>query len=93
MGIRKILGASFKDLVLIFLKDFNLPSLLAVAAAIPLGYYFLNKWLDEFAYKTALPLWIYIVIVIISFTIAWATIGIHIYSASRTNPVDNLRYE
>lgn len=93
IGIRKVLGASVKRIVYLLLKDFLKPILVAAAIGIPLAWHFTHKWLENFAYHTSVPVWIFIIsaFIVITFTIL-STASLSI-KAALLNPVKNLRTE
>lgn len=93
IGVRKVLGASVKDIISLFAKDFIKWILLANIIAWPLAYYFMNEWLQGFAYKVDLSLWIFYLSGGIALFIAFATVSYQAIKTARANPVKSLRYE
>lgn len=93
IGIRKSHGASTTQIVLLLSKELSFWVLIANIIAIPLAWFYLNNWLNSFAYKTSLSWWIFVVAAIISLMIALLTIFYHTITTARKNPVDSLRYE
>jgi putative ABC transport system permease protein len=93
IGIRKVLGASVKDLVTILSKDFMLLVMVAFVLAIPFSVWIMSHWLQSFAYRVNISWWIYAIAGIISFSIALLTIGFQAVKAALGNPVDSLRTE
>ncbi len=67
--------------------------IIAFVIAIPISYYALYKWLENFAYKIPLHLWIFVIGGIVVLLIALLTISFQTYNAARQNPVKSLRYE
>jgi predicted permease len=93
VGIRKVLGASVMNIVLLFSKEFTILVGIAFMIAAPLGWYFMNNWLDNFAYRIHIEWYVFIISVSISIIVAWVAVG---YKALRTaviNPVKSLRTE
>ena len=88
-----MLGASIAQIVVIFLSEFTKLVLIAIALAIPVGYYFSINWLDNFAYKTTLSWTMFVEAGIIVIIIALLTVILQVFRAYRKNPVDVLRYE
>lgn len=93
IGIRKVNGASTSEVVTLLNKDFIKSVTIAWLLAIPLAYYVTMKWLESFAYKSDMPIWIFIaagilVIFIAIFTVSWQTL-----KAAKANPIDALRCE
>jgi predicted permease len=93
VGIRKTLGASVSHIVYLFSKEFTLLILIAFAISAPIGWYFMNKWLQAFTYKVTLGPGIFILAILVSITIAWITVGYKAIRAALVNPVESLRSE
>lgn len=93
IGIRKVLGASIMNIVTNLSKEFILLICIANAIAWPLAYYFMNKWLQNFAYRMDLSVWTFILSGLAAFCIALLTVSYQSIKAARANPVDSLRYE
>jgi putative ABC transport system permease protein len=93
IGIRKVLGASVSGIFLMLLKDFVKWVLLASAISWPLAYYVMDRWLKNFAYRTDIVLWIFLVSGILGLMVALATVSYQSLRASIANPVESLRYE
>lgn len=91
IGVRKVLGASVKSIVMLLSKDLLKPVLVATAIALPLGYFVMKKWLQNFAYRTPLHWWIFLFAACITFGIALLTVGYKSYRAARANPVKSLK--
>jgi putative ABC transport system permease protein len=93
IGIRKVLGASAAGIVTLVSKDFLKLVLISFLVASPLAWYFINKWLEDFAYKAPFTIWIIITGWIIALLIAFLTISIQAVKVAFTNPVKSLRTE
>ncbi|MGH2566159.1 MAG: ABC transporter permease, partial [Ginsengibacter sp.] len=93
IGVRKVLGSSVKGIVVLLSKDLMKPVLMAACIALPFGYYAMDKWLQNFAYRTTLDWWIFLLAAFITFGIALLTIGIKAIKAALANPVKSLRTE
>ena len=93
IGVRKVLGSSVQGIVVLLSKDLLKPVLIATCIALPVGYYAMDKWLQNFAYKTALSWWIFALAAFITFGIALITVSIKAIKAALTNPVKSLRTE
>ncbi|HVO72576.1 MAG TPA: ABC transporter permease [Ignavibacteriaceae bacterium] len=93
IGIRKVLGASVPSVLLMLSKEFIKWIIIANVIAWPLAYYFMNKWLQDFAYRIELSLWLFIIAGFIALVIALLTISIQAIKAATANPVESLRYE
>jgi ABC-type antimicrobial peptide transport system permease subunit len=93
VGVRKVMGASVKDIVLLFYKEFVVLVIIAFAAAAPLTAYFMSDWLSTFAYRVDMSPWIFIVAITLSLIISLLTISAQSIKAALANPVDSLRSE
>jgi putative ABC transport system permease protein len=93
IGIRKVLGASIMNIMSGLSKEFILLVCLANAIAWPVAYYFMNKWLQHFATKTVLSVWVFVLSGLASLFIALLTISYQSVKAAAANPVKSLRYE
>lgn len=93
VGIRKVLGASVSGMALLLSKDFIRLVLVANILAWPVAYYFMNKWLQNFAYRFHFTIWIPLSAAFLSLVIAVLTVNFQAIKAARANPVDSLRYE
>ncbi len=93
VGIRKVLGATLADIVVLFSKEFVLLILVAFFIAAPVAYYVMHSWLQSFAYQVSIGSGIFIIAIMISFTIAACTIAYQAIKAGVTNPVRSLRSE
>jgi putative ABC transport system permease protein len=93
IGIRKVNGAHVEDILMLLNKDFIKWVMFACIIATPIAYFFMNLWLEGFAYKTEISWWIFLAGGGIALLIALLTISWQSWSASKRNPVDALRYE
>ncbi len=93
IGVRKVNGATIAEVVLLLNKDFVKWVLIAFVVAIPASYYAMNKWLENFAYKTNLSWWIFALAGILALGIALLTVSWQSWKAATRNPVEALRYE
>jgi len=93
VGIRKVLGASVQNIVLMLSKDFLKYVLIAAIIAWPLAWFSIYKWLQDYAYRINISWWIFLLSVIIALLIAFVTISFQAFRAAVTNPVKNLRTE
>ena len=93
IGIRKVLGASVASLVGLLSKDFLKLVMVALVLAVPIAWYVMNKWLQDFAYRIEIEWWVFLAAAIIALVIALATISSQAIKAAISNPVKNLRTE
>ncbi|MDP4284191.1 MAG: ABC transporter permease [Bacteroidota bacterium] len=93
IGVRKVLGSSVKDIVVLLSKDLLKPVLIATCIALPAGYWAMNKWLQNFAYKTSLSWWVFLLAALITFGIAFITVSIKAIKAAIATPAKSLRTE
>jgi putative ABC transport system permease protein len=93
IGIRKVLGASVTGIVQMLSMDFIKLVMVAFVIAVPLGYFLMNKWLQGFEYKIEIGFLVFLVAGIVSFLIAWITVGFESVKAAFGNPVNALRNE
>jgi ABC-type antimicrobial peptide transport system permease subunit len=93
VGIRKTLGASVKHIVYLFSKEFTVLILVAFIISAPVGWYLMNNWLHGYAYKITIGPGIFLLAIIGSVCIAWATVGYKAIKAAMANPVKSLRSE
>jgi putative ABC transport system permease protein len=93
IGIRKVLGASIQSISVSLLKEFSVWVLAANIAAWPLAYIAMNNWLENFAYRTDLSIWLFLLSGIIALFVAIITIGYQAVKAARANPANSLKYE
>ncbi len=93
IGVRKVLGASVPNVIVLLSREFSLWVLLSNVIAWPVAWFFMNKWLHNFAYRTQLELWIFIFAGILALVIALFTVSWQAIRAATANPVKSLRYE
>ncbi|HEY9045021.1 MAG TPA: ABC transporter permease [Ohtaekwangia sp.] len=93
IGVRKVMGASINQIVLLLSKDFLLLVVISFVIAAPLSWYMMEDWLAEFAYRTTLPWDVFIIAGIVVFVLAFLTMSFQTIRAARSNPVDSLRSE
>jgi putative ABC transport system permease protein len=93
IGIRKVLGASVSSISALLSRDFLRPILLSILIASPLAWWFMNRWLQNFAYRTSISWWVFPVAGGILLVIAQGTVLLRTIRAARANPTINLRNE
>ena len=93
IGIRKVLGAKISNIIILLTKEFLFLVVLANMISWPIAYFFMNKWLQSFAYRMSLEIWIFILSGLSALAVAFLTISFQTLKAATANPVDSLRYE
>ena len=93
IGVRKVNGARISEIMAMLNKDFVKWVIIAFVIATPIAYYAMNKWLENFAYKTTLSWWIFALAGILALGIALLTVSWQSWKAATRNPVEALRYE
>jgi len=93
IGIRKVLGASVQNVVLSLSKEFIRLITLALVIAFPIAWYAMNKWLQDFAYKTDINWWIFALAASVILIITFITISYQAIRAAIANPIKSLRSE
>ena len=93
IGIRKVNGAKVREVLAMLNKDFVKWVAIAFIVACPIAYYAMNKWLENFAYKTVLSWWVFALAGVLALGIALLTVSWQSWRAATRNPVEALRYE
>ncbi len=93
IGIRKVLGASVQNLLYVLSRDFLLLVAVAFVIAVPITWWAMNSWLQEFAYRIRVGWWTFAIAGALAFTIALLTVGLQALKATLANPVKSLRTE
>lgn len=93
IGMRKVLGASVQNILAMLSKDFLKLILIAIVIAIPLGWFVMQKWLQDFAYRVHIQWWVFVFAGVIALMIALITISLQAMKAAIANPVKSLRTE
>ncbi len=93
IGIRKVFGGSVKDIVGILLGEFVQWVMLANLIAWPLAWYFMHKWLQNFAYQTPISWWVFLIPAIITLLVAITTVAWQSFRTAMQNPVQALKFE
>lgn len=93
IGVKKVMGCSGNTIIYSFLKANFIPVFIASLLSVPITWYFMNKWLNNFSYKAGINVWFFVIAFLVAIVVVGATSFIQSYRASRTNPVEALRYE
>ena len=93
IGVRKVLGSSVQNIVVLLSKDLLKPVLSGTFIAIPIGYYVMHKWLQGFAYRIHVHWWMFAGAAAVAVVIALVTVSLQAVKAALANPVTSLRSE
>ena len=93
VGVRKVLGASLGNIIVLHVKEYIVWLAVANLLAWPIAYWISRDWLAGFAYRTDMPWWIFVATGIASLVLAQATVIVQTIRAASANPVTSLRYE
>ena len=93
IGIRKVLGASVPKISYLLSKEFVRCVIIANLIAWPLAYMIMSRWLFNFAFRTTIDIWIFVLTGILTLLIALFTVGYQSIRSASANPVETLRYE
>jgi len=93
IGVRKVLGASVASLFTMLSKEFISLVGLAFVIAVPLGWWAMTVWMNNFAYRVNIPWWVFGIAGFMAVLIALATVCIQAFKSARANPVTSLRSE
>jgi putative ABC transport system permease protein len=93
IGIRKVLGATVMNIMTLLSKDFVLLVIISLTIASPVAWYFMNRWLEDFAYRIHISWWVFILAGLVAVLIALFTISFQAFKAAIANPVKSLRTE
>jgi putative ABC transport system permease protein len=91
IGIRKVLGASIREITMLLSRDYVRLILIANGIALPLAWIFIDKWLAGYAYRVDFSLWLLFVPLFTTLVLAFLSISFQVLKASRTNPVNALK--
>jgi putative ABC transport system permease protein len=93
IGIRKVIGASIQNILVMLTKHYTLWVLFANIFAWPIGWYAMNRWLQNFTYRIEMNWWMFALASGSALLIALLTVSWQAVRAARANPVESLRYE
>jgi putative ABC transport system permease protein len=93
IGIRKIMGSTSHEVMLLMLRTFCAPLLVSFVIAIPLSWYIMTDWLSNFSYRIALSPWMFAVTCAFALLVAVLSVSIQIIKAVTTNPVESIKTE
>ncbi|MBK8053183.1 MAG: ABC transporter permease [Saprospiraceae bacterium] len=93
IGIRKVLGAGVSGIAILLTKDFVRLVVISIILAIPVAYYFVNQWLENFSYRIGVQWWVFAIVAILALTIAFFTVFFQSIRAALADPVKSLKTE
>ncbi|MCP4727317.1 MAG: FtsX-like permease family protein, partial [bacterium] len=93
IGVRKVLGASIKSIITLISKEFLVLIIASSVIAWPISFIVMRTWLNSFAFKTDLTIYLFAVSTLMTLGVSFITVGFLILKAALANPVDSLRYE
>ena len=93
IGIRKVFGASIAGIVGLLNRNFTYWILISSILACPLAWFAMKKWLENFAYRTSLSWWMFVLASVLALVVAWLVVSLQTFRAARKNPAESLKYE
>ena len=93
IGIRRVLGASAASIANKLTSEFLILVMFSLLIALPLGYYLMQEWLDQFAFKVPISIWFFLISAAISVILAYSTVSIQSLKTALANPVDAIKNE
>jgi putative ABC transport system permease protein len=93
IGIRKINGARIGEIMIMLSWDLVKWIIVSIVISIPLAFFFMKKWLENFAYRIPLSWWIFGLAGLTAILIVLITVSVQSWKAANSNPVESLRYE
>ncbi len=93
IGVRKVLGATIPNILVLMSKEFIVLTIIGFVLSIPLAYYFINAWLEGFAYSIQLEWWMVAAAGILAMGLTLITVGLQSVKAAFVNPIESLRSE
>jgi hypothetical protein len=93
IGVRKVLGASVRQLLLLISKEFLKLVVISFVIAVPLTYWLMNNWLENYKYRINIHWWLFVVVGMAMLALTLVVVSLNTLKAARANPVDSLRSE
>jgi putative ABC transport system permease protein len=93
IGVRRVLGANIDSIVVLLSRDFLKLVLIASVIAFPVAWFSMTHWLQDFAYRTNIHWWVFVLAALLASIVALATVSFHAIKAAIANPVNSLRSE
>ena len=93
IAIRKVMGSTSREVLLLMLRTFSIPLLISFVIAVPISWCFMSDWLSNFSYRIALSPWIFAVAGFTCFIISMLTVIVQSWHAASENPINNIKTE
>ena len=93
IAIRKVMGSTSGEVLLLMLRTFSIPMLISFVIAVPISWYIMNGWLNNFSYRIALSPWIFAAAGFTCFIISLLTVIVQSWRAASENPINNIKTE
>ena len=93
IAIRKVMGSTSREVLLLMLRTFSIPLLISFVIAVPISWYFMSDWLSNFSYRIALSPWIFAAAGFTCFIISMLTVIFQSWRAASENPINNIKTE
>ena len=93
IAIRKVMGSTSGEVLLLMLRTFSIPMLISFVIAVPISWYIMTDWLSNFSYRIALSPWIFAVAGFTCFIISLLTVIVQSWRAASENPINNIKTE
>lgn len=93
IAIRKVMGSTSREVLVLMLRTFSIPTLISFVIAVPISWYVMNDWLSNFSYRIALSPWIFAVAGFTCFIISMLTVIFQSWRAASENPINNIKTE
>ena len=93
VGIRKVLGASVAKIIYLLSRDFTRPVIISFIISTPIAYYFMQQWLNNFAYHINIGFLTFLGTLVIMILVSWITVGYRTFSIANSNPVEAIKNE
>ncbi len=93
IGVRKVLGASVRNIIFLLTKQFGLMVIISAVIAGPFAYYYMKEWLNDFVYRIDIKIWVFIFSTVLTLLISLFVVSFKAIKAALANPVESLRYE
>jgi len=93
IGIRKVLGSTLSSIIGLLSKEFLILTAIACFIACPISFFYMNKWLQNFAYRTPVEMWVYLLAGLLALSITLITISFQTIRMALVNPIESLKYE